>query len=341
MLKKTLVVFFSFLSLTVLSSFIKKEKEQQAIKTIVIDAGHGIMKNGGYNGAKGSYSYEDEICYEVAKKLVKMVSREFPQIRVIETRPTRNITDLHERADIANQNRGDLFISIHVNAAPPRQHRDFVGYKTTTSYVGKGKKRRKVTKKVPQYRYYTTPNPAKGTETYIWGAHKNDDKEVAMRENSPMLGEDNYKEKYGDIDPNSPDFIALSLLKTKQFFKRSYTLAGMVEEQFSRVGRTTRGEQQRQVGIWVLQATAMPSVLVETGYITNKEEEDYLNSEGGQQEIAECITNALKSYVSWLEKGQTTALNNNKGTTISKEKTFAFLNNIDQQERKRKGTKTN
>ena len=156
-----------------------------------------------------------------------------------------------------------------------------------------------------------------------------------------MLGEDNYKEKYGDIDPNSPDFIALSLLKTKQFFKRSYTLAGMVEEQFSRVGRTTRGEQQRQVGIWVLQATAMPSVLVETGYITNKEEEDYLNSEGGQQEIAECITNALKSYVSWLEKGQTTALNNNKGTTISKEKTFAFLNNIDQQERKRKGTKTN
>jgi N-acetylmuramoyl-L-alanine amidase len=82
-------------------------------------------------------------------------------------------------------------------------------------------------------------------------------------------------------------------------------------------------------------------VLVETGYITNKEEEDYLNSESGQQEIAECITNALKSYVSWLEKGQTTALNNNKGTTISKEKTFAFLNNIDQQERKRKGIKTN
>jgi N-acetylmuramoyl-L-alanine amidase len=341
MLKKILIVFFSFLSLTILSSFIKKEKKQQAIKTIIIDAGHGIQKNGGYNGAKGSYSYEDEICYEVAKKLVKMVNREFPEIRVIETRPTRNITDLHERADIANQNRGDLFISIHVNAAPPRQHRDFVRYKTTTSYVGKGKKRRKVTKKVPQYRYYTTPNPAKGTETYIWGAHKNDDKEVAMRENSPMLGEENYKEKYGDIDPNSPDFIALSLLKTKQFFKRSYTLAGMVEEQFAKVGRTTRGEQQRQVGIWVLQATAMPSVLVETGYITNREEEDYLNSESGQQEIAECITRALRSYATWLEKGQTTAFNNNKNTILNKEKTLAFLNNIDQQERKRKGIKTN
>src|SRR5687767_14758080 len=157
MLKKTLIVFFSFLSLSVLSSFIKKEEGQQAVKTIVIDAGHGIMKNGGYNGAKGSYSYEDEICYEVAKKLIKMINREFPQIRIVETRPTRNITDLHERADIANQNRGDLFISIHVNAAPPKQHRDFVGYKNVVSYVGKGKKRRKVTKKVPQYRYYTTP----------------------------------------------------------------------------------------------------------------------------------------------------------------------------------------
>jgi len=341
MLKKILIVFFSFSLVTILSSFLKKEKPQQAIKTIIIDAGHGIQKNGGYNGAKGSYSYEDEICYEVAKKLVKSVSKDFPQIRIVETRPTHNITDLHERADIANQNRGDLFISIHVNAAPPRQHRDFVGYKTTTSYIGKGKKKRKVTKKVPQYRYYTTPNPAKGTETYIWGAHKNDDKEVAMRENSPVLGEENYKEKYGDIDPNSPDFIALSLLKTKQFFKRSYTLAGMVEDQFAKVGRTTRGEQQRQVGIWVLQATAMPSVLVETGYITNKEEEDYLNSETGQQEIAECITNALKTYISWLEKGQTTAFNNNNHTFVSKEKTFAFLNNIDQQERKRKGIKTN
>jgi N-acetylmuramoyl-L-alanine amidase len=101
-----------------------------------------------------------------------------------------------------------------VNAAPPKQHKEFVGNKTVTSYVGKGKKRRKVTKKIPQYRYYTTPNPSKGTETYIWGSHKNEDKEVAIRENAPMLGEENYRNKYGDIDPNSPDFIALSLLKT-------------------------------------------------------------------------------------------------------------------------------
>ena len=333
MLKKVSIVFICFFSLTVLSSFIQKEKKQKAIKTIVIDAGHGIEKNGGYNGAKGSYSYEDEICYEVAKKLVKLVNQQFPDIRIIETRPTRNITDLHERADIANQNKGDLFISIHVNAAPPIQHRDFVGYKSVVSYVGKGKKRRKVTKKVPQYRYYSTPNPSKGTETYIWGSHKNEDKEVAIRENAPMLGEENYREKYGDIDPNSPDFIALSLLKTKQFFKRSATLAGMVEEEFSKVGRASRGQKQRQVGIWVLQATAMPSVLVETGYITNREEEDYLNSESGQQEIAVCVSNALKNYVNWIEKQQ----NSNGGTNafLNNQKTYGFLKEVEDKERQR------
>ena len=334
MVKKTFFIFSLLFIVTGFSSFV--EKKQKAIKTIVIDAGHGMRKNGGYDGAKGSYSYEDEICFDVAKKLVNMVSKEFPEIKIIETRPTHNITDLHERADIANQNRGDLFISIHVNAAPAIQHRQFVRNKTVTSYTGKGKKRRKVTRKVPQYRYYTTPNPSKGTETYIWGSHKNEDKEVAIRENAPMFGEENYRDKYGDVDPNSPDFIALSLLKTKQFFKRSATLAGMVEEEFSKVGRSSRGQKQRQVGIWVLQATAMPSVLVETGYITNHEEENYLNSETGQQEIAECVTNALRTYIGWLEKQQMPT-SGHAGSVINTQKSYAFLKNIEEQERRRAG----
>ena len=91
-----------------------------------------------------------------------------------------------------------------------------------------------------------------------------------MRENAPMLMEENYKVNYGDVDPNSPEFIALSLMKTKQFFKRSATLAGYVQDEFSRAGRVDRDVRQRGVGIWVLQATAMPSILVETGYITNR-----------------------------------------------------------------------
>ena len=305
MMKKTVLV-ASFVSLIpVLFSFVVPSSKQKVLKTLIVDAGHGIMSNGEYNGAKGSYSYEDVIALAISKELVNQLQDALPDVKIIETRPTENITPLHRRAEIANENHGDLFISIHCNAMPPIQHSERIGTKTVTSYVGKGKRRRKVTRRVPQYRYWTTPNERKGTETYIWGAHKNEDKEVAVRENAPMLQEENYKENYGDIDPNSPEFIALALLKTKQFFKRSATLAGFVENQFEKAGRTSIGQQQRQIGIWVLQATAMPSVLVETGFITNRDEEDYLNSKTGQEEIAKCVTEAVKNYINWLEKSNT------------------------------------
>lgn len=306
MLKKLFLIATLIPFSAILTSFTSTEK-QAVIKTIIIDAGHGRMENGGHNGAKGSYSYEDEICYAVSKKLVAKIRAEYPNIKIIETRPTENIVSLRERANIANQNRGDLFISIHVNAMPPIQKKEFAGYKTEVYYTGKGKKKKKHTRKVEQYRYYTVPNTrTKGTETYIWGAHKGEDKEVAVRENAPMLAEENYKEKYGDVDPNSPEFIALSLVKTKQFSQRSAMLSHMVEEEFEKVGRVSGGPKQRQVGIWVLQATAMPSILVETGFITNPDEERYLNSESGQSELANCITKALGSYMKWLEKRQQT-----------------------------------
>jgi len=304
MLKKLFLIATLIPISAILTSFTPTEK-QAVIKTIIIDAGHGRMENGGHNGAKGSYSYEDEICLAVSKKLVAKIRAEYPNIKVIETRPTENIVSLRERANIANHNRGDLFISIHVNAMPPIQKKEFAGYKTEVYYTGKGKKKKKQTRKIEQYRYYTVPNTrTKGTETYMWGAHKAEDKEVAVRENAPMLAEENYKEKYGDIDPNAPEFIALSLVKTKQFSQRSAMLSYMVEEEFEKVGRVSGGPKQRQVGIWVLQATAMPSILVETGFITNPDEERYLNSESGQTELANCITKALGSYMKWLEKRQ-------------------------------------
>jgi N-acetylmuramoyl-L-alanine amidase len=253
----------------------------------------------------------------------------------VETRTDENIVALHRRAEIANENHGDLFISIHCNAMPPIRHSERIGTRTVTTYVGKGAKRRKVTKKVPEYHYWTTPNPRKGTETYIWGAHKNEDKEVAVRENAPMMVEENFKENYGDIDPNSPEFIALALLKTKQFFKRSATLAGFVEDEFTKAGRTSSGQQQRQVGIWVLQATAMPSVLVETGFITNREEEDYLNSKEGQQEISKCVRGAVKNYIDWLEKQQqpsNSSTQNTNSTSETVKDSRAFLDMIEKKE---------
>jgi N-acetylmuramoyl-L-alanine amidase len=331
MMKKSILLVFLISLTSILFSFLPiKEKNQKTLKTIVVDAGHGIMSNGGYNGAKGSYSYEDVIALAVAKELVRQLQEALPEVKIIETRPTAYITPLHRRAEIANENKADLFISIHCNAAPAIKHSEFTGYKTQTVYVGKGKKKRKATRKVRQYRYWTTPNPAHGTETYIWGAHKNEDKEVAVRENAPMLQEENYKENYGDIDPNSPEFIALSLLKTKQFFKRSAQLSNFVEDEFAKTGRTSRGQNQRQVGIWVLQATAMPSVLVETGYITNRDEEDYLNSKSGQEEIAKCVTQAVQNYVVWLEKNSTQ--NGNDQTSARPTKTF--LEMVEQKEKK-------
>jgi N-acetylmuramoyl-L-alanine amidase len=339
MVKRTLLFFLTIsLSLTIFS-FINTDKNsgrQKVIKTIIVDAGHGIMPNGGHNGAKGSYSYEDDICLAVSKELVKNFHDEMPEIKIVESRPTEKITAIHRRAEIANENNGDLFICIHVNAAVPQRHSERIGTKKVTYYTGKGKNRKKKTKEVPQYRTYTTPNPAKGTETYIWGSHKNDDKEVAMRENAPMLQEDNFKSNYGDIDPNSPEFIALSLLKTKQYFKRSATLAGYVQDEFGKVGRVDRDVRQRGVGIWVLQATAMPSILVETGYITNRSEEDYLNSKEGQKEIADCIIRAVRTYIDWLEKNQQAAGDGNtqNDKVPSQKNVSAFLNMVEQKEKK-------
>ena len=131
-----------------------------------------------------------------------------------------------------------------------------------------------------------------------------------------------------------------------QFDPRTGALAGFVEDEFYKTGRTSRGQQQRQVGIWVLQATAMPSVLVETGYITNKEEEDYLNSKEGQQEISTCVVNAIKTYVNWLEKGKmnnepqqqpqqvTPDSTQNNPANSSSAATKSFLDMIDQKEKK-------
>jgi N-acetylmuramoyl-L-alanine amidase len=135
----------------------------------------------------------------------------------------------------------------------------------------------------------------------------------------------------------------LSLLKTKQYFKRSATLAGFVQDEFAKVGRIDRDVRQRGIGIWVLQATAMPSILVETGFITNPEDEKYLNSDAGQTEISECITRAVKTYISWIEKQQVDNgaenTNNNQKNQQRLQNTEAFLRMVEQKEKSAKSPK--
>jgi len=271
--------------------------QRSSLRTIVIDAGHG----GRDEGAPGAYSFEKDIALSIALKLQAELEEEMPEVKVVMTRTTDTYPSLYDRANLANYVKGDLFISVHCNSADPIKQSEFLGYENETYYKGKGSKRKQYTRKVAQYRRWTTPNPAKGTETYIWAAHKNEDKELAMRENESLYLDSTTAKEAGDFDPDSPEKMILYSLKTQQYFTRSANLALTVEEEFKKIGRISREARQRQVGIWVLQATAMPSILVETGYISNPEEEDYLNSQTGQQEITDVIVRALKRYRYSLE----------------------------------------
>jgi N-acetylmuramoyl-L-alanine amidase len=274
--------------------------QKAVIKTIIIDAGHG----GSDVGCHGDYSYEKDICLDIALKLGKKLEQEFPEIKVLYTRTKDEYPSIKARADFANTNKGDLFVSIHVNAAPKIKHSKFAGYRSETYYTGKGKSRKKRTRKVPKYTVYYTENPSNGTETYIWAADRTSAKGEFVTER--ISEEVNDSTEYAP-DINDPEFKAKSLLWTKRFFDKSLLLATLTEEEFVNGGRLSRGVKQRnEKGIWVLQATAMPSILVETGFITWRPDEDYLNSKKGQDEIASQVLSAIKRYKAATE-GQSTS----------------------------------
>lgn len=300
--KSVLIILYSF-GIIVLSSSesaMAYKFQKPTLRKIVIDAGHG----GDDGGAPGKYSNEKDISLAVALKLGELLTTSLPDVEVVYTRTTDIFQHPVIKANIANAAKGDLFVSIHCNSAKGVRHSEFIGYKTETYYKGKGKKRKKYTRRVKSYRYWYSPSPAKGTETYIWGAHKNDLKEKAMAENEALYLDSSMIDAVKDFDPNSPEKMILYSLKTKQYFNRSTNLALTIEDEFSKVGRVSREARQRQIGIWVLQAVAMPAVLIETGFISNPEEEDYLNSEAGQKEIVESIARALVRYKYSLENLQ-------------------------------------
>ena len=270
--------------------------KKKGVQTIIIDPGHG----GKDQGAKGAFTTEAKICLSVGLKLGKAIEEKFPGVKVLYTRTTDvlpgNKPDknqaLRYRAEFANQSGGDLFIAVHVNAAPKIKHKVESGYK----WVGKGKKRRKV----KTYKYYYTPNPSHGTETFIWAADRTDDK------SGTITPDDEFGETDSTIvipEINDPIMKAFQLLYTKKYFENSLHFANLIEAEFVKGGRFSRGVKQRnEKGIWVVQATGMPSVLVETGFITDKDEEEYLDSEKGQNEIVENITGALANYIASKEK---------------------------------------
>lgn len=224
------------------------------MKTVVIDAGHG----GKDPGCMGKKSKESQIALKVALELGKNIKKFMPDVKVLYTRSTDKFVELHDRANFANKNHADLFISIHCNSNPSKN--------------------------------------IHGTETYAMGlASSEGNLDVAKRENSVILQETDYKEKYGGFDPKSPlGHIFLANFQSVHL-ESSLRFADKIESQLKdRIGRKSRGV--KQAGFLVLWRTAMPSVLVEIGFLSNQEEEKYLSSEKGQVHIASGIYRAFRDY---------------------------------------------
>ncbi len=244
-----------------LNSFAQISEVDNKIHTIVIDAGHG----GKDSGALGKNSQEKNIALSISLKVGKYIEEKMPDVKVIYTRTTDVFVPLHERAQIANDNDADLFVSIHVNSND---------------------------KSAPY-----------GTSSHVLGLHRMEENfEVAKKENSVILMEEDYQTRYENFDPNSPESYIMFSLMQNVYFDQSLYFSQKVQDQFrERAQRKDRGVKQQ--GLLVLAQTSMPGVLIETGFISNPAEEKYLMSDSGQDYIASAIFRAFREYKEHIEGG--------------------------------------
>ncbi len=219
---------------------------------VVLDAGHGGKDPGNRGGGFNEKDIALSIVLKVGKELEKNEN-----IKVIYTRSTDVFIELDKRAEIANDAKADLFISVHCNAHNSQAY---------------------------------------GTETFVLGLHRNQANfEVAKRENSVIFLEEDYDITYDGFDPNSPEsYIGMQIMQ-EEYLDQSILLADYVQKKFTHeLKRNDRGV--KQAGFLVLRQTYMPSVLIETGFLTNKEEGPFLNSNNGQTRMADAIIDAIKDY---------------------------------------------
>ena len=224
---------------------------------IVLDAGHG----GRDGSTRGLFSKEKDVALDVAVLLGQTIEKEIENTKVIYTRTEDVFIPLYERIDIANKAHADLFISIHCNSMPSSMRG-----RTETS----------------------------GVETFVSGSGRLGEQETAARENAVILLEKDYKDNYDGYNPNDPEsFIVLSLMKNA-YRIQSIKLATLIQQQYIKVGRVNRGVKEQSLA--VLARAGMPAVLTEIGFISNPEEEEYINSLSGRQEIVQNIKNAIQEY---------------------------------------------
>lgn len=265
--------------------FAQEKSEKLKINTVVIDAGHG----GKDPGTVSKLGYEKDLVLDICLKVGDYIKELIPDVKVVYTRDKDVFVDLYKRADIANDVKADLFISIHAN-----------GVESTK---------------------------ADGTETFVLGLHRSKENfDRAMKENSVILIEDDYEQKYEGFDPNSPEsYIIFSLLQNV-FLDQSLILASHVQNQFrERVHRKDRGV--KQAGLVVLARTSMPSILIEVGFISNPEEATFLFSDQGKDYMASAIYRAFRDYKDSYEGN----IPENKDTeNATEEKTDTISNEIEE-----------
>ena len=236
--------------------------------TVVIDAGHGGKDPGAISACKKYY--EKNITLKVALAVGEEIKRNHPEVKILYTRDKDVFVGLNDRARMANKANADLFISIHTNAAKNRS--------------------------------------AKGAETFTLGieeARTEKSLEIAKRENGVILLEDNHEKTYANFNPNSPESYIIFEYMQSEYVKESIHIAQYVQENLcADAQRLDRGV--RQAGFLVLNATSMPSILVELGYISNAEEAKYLASTNGQKKMSRCISEAFDKYYADLKKNNTT-----------------------------------
>src|SRR5690554_757338 len=242
--------------LLLLFLFVNELTAQERTFTVVIDPGHG----GKDPGAVGASSKEKDIVLSVGLKLGMQIEKNHPDVRVLYTRKEDRFVALNQRAEIANKARADLFISIHCNALDRRR---------------------------------TSPQ---GVETFVLGLHRSKDNlDVAKAENAVIMYEEDYSVKYEGFNPNEPESYIIFEFMANEFLDLSVYFASLVQNQLvtnsKRVNRNVR-----QAGFLVLREVAMPSILVELGYISNRQEENYLKSESGQASLAASIYNGFREY---------------------------------------------
>jgi len=282
-----LLTLFSFKQITPVKRDTLPPDSSFKIKTIIVDAGHGDRppEGGRYSpGAEGSYSFERNVTLAIAKKLQEALEKEIPDVRVVMTRTTNFDVPFKKRAEIANTNRGDIFISIHCNALPERRVREIVGHKHHK----------------PIYKTVSVPDRSgKGTLLLVYSTNRIGPQNEALLENE-TIGDDNQATTSIENKADDPmAVIMLNQMKNK-FRKQSIHLADLIGNEFVQ-GDGRKFEGVREQILFVLDHTAMPSVLVETGYINNHEDEDYLNSEKGQNEIVASIVRAIQKYKDEVE----------------------------------------